>query len=438
MRRLISLLLLLCCLTLPALAEEAPAVPEEYVGEWKQVLSIAGDQLYTYFDSEVQNLVITADGSFTFTAEDAPQLSLLHDAEADEWYIPIPDSGAKLLLRREWFPEQLFLTADAAHMMVFIRADSPPVQLSRPYPAVSYSGTWRVDALYPWADLVSSQVSSRVELNYNYYENRMMDPVTITLPPFPGLDTIQQVWTDVVSQLDGSPLQSLQELYGYELYNEYTLLLITRHGILSLSLISHPEIDPALEDAAEGLAGWWYPDELSVGGIYLPASLLDIPDEPIAIDEQGNVLLPDGIVTALRLEENTLLLGEYPVSGSLSLTLADDVELDFMPEEDWYREQLNGDWQLSRIQVPSLGMDESIAPAITDVTLNIDSSDWCYMDSDKYYLFDTFYDMTQYRLNPLYGDDTYTLTIVSLSTLHVKPESSSYTLIFTRIEEPEE
>ena len=309
---------------------------------------------------------------------------------------------------------------------------------------LAYAGDWTVRTLYLWPDTDTGEFSACIDFDYDSFEDRLTTPLTITLPPFPTYNTLWQIWKDAVSQTDDDcPLRALQEIFGYELrgtgYSD-NLLLYTPYGLLMLQRKSSPELDPAFQEKIDDLAGWWYPDEISVGGISLPASAMGMPDEPIVIDEQGNVLLPDGTVTAFRLEEDTLLLGEYPVSGDFSLTLAEDVELDFISEQDWCRKQLNGDWQLRSIEVPALGLKTSVDPAVTDVTLNIDPyDDWCHMDSDKYRIF-SYYNQApnEFTLIPLYGDDSFTLTIVNPDTVQVMPKSGSYTLTFTRIENTDE
>lgn len=445
MRKLLCLALFLLLLLQPALAEEAPAVPDWAVGEWKAVLTISGAQMQTWQDENAPRLLITEDGWLTFPQEGAPRYALTCDTETDEWSVSNPETGEKLMLHRSWYPGHLVFGIDTNHQTYYIRKDASPVQLSpSTTTSLTYGGDWEVCALYVWSETDTESFLTYVDFSHDLFEDRYIAPLTITLPPFPSFETIQKVWKDAVSQTaDDCPLRALEEIYGYELRSRKyvdTLLLETRYGLLMLQCERTAENDAAFQEKIDGLAGWWYPDELSVGGIYLPASAMDIPDDPIAIDRQGNVLLPDGTVTALRLEEDTLLLGEYPISGgsTLTLTLADGVELDWISENDWYRKQLNGDWQLSEIAVPSLDMHCRIDPAVTDVTLNIDSSDYCAMDSDTYRLYDPRFDVTEYWLSALYNDDAYTLTITGPDTVLVTPDSDSYTLTFTRIEETEE
>ncbi len=446
MRKLLCLTFALFCMILPALAEDPPTAPEWAVGEWEHFLTISGGDLFTGPDSSGANLIITEDGFLTVSGENAPKLPLLYDAEADKWLCQDPEHGQNLqLLRNDSTNYYLCLAADPTHLAFFKHTHLYYEQLPSSYGAVSmaYGGTWQVQKLYIWGDPTDDGFAGSVHLNSDYFDGRILDTPIITLPAFPSLEIIQQAWTEALAQYSGNfPFHAVSDIYGHELlgnrYMDY-LLLVTRHGILLLQRKSSPEADPAFLEKLENLVGWWYPDELSVGGIYLPASSMDIPEDPIAIDEQGNVLLPDGTVTALHLEQDTLLLGEYPVSDSLSLTLAENVELDWISENDWYRDQLNGDWQLSRIEVPEIDMDIPVDAALTDVTLNISPyDDWCVMDSDEYLLSESYDDVTKYRLRPLYGDDVFTLTIHNHSTVYVRPESGSYVLTFTRIEETEE
>ena len=438
MRKLLCLAVFLLFLGMPALAEEAPTVPDWAVGEWKAVLAINGAQMHTWTYKHAPRLLITEDGFLTAPDEGAPRFPLNYDAEAEDWYVSAPETGEKAFLDWSGYlaSPQLTLGADANHLTCYIRANgASPVQLPYKLPAVSYCGDWVVTSFFPWSGTDSKTFFAEFWFDF---EGMNTDPLTVTIPPFPTFDAIQQVWADAVSQTAADcPLRALQEIYGYELCSQYAMLLVTQHGLLTLWRVSSPELDPAFQDQVDDCVGWWYPDEISVGGIYLPASAMGIPDDPIAIDDQGNVLLPDGTVTALRLEEDTLLLGEYPVSGGFSLTLAEDVELDFLSEDDWCRRQLNGDWQLSSIEVPSLGLETSVDPAITDVTLNIDSNNWCYMDSDQYRLYDS-YNPTEYQLKSYHSDDSYALTIVDTDTVQVTPDSGSYILTFTRIEETAE
>lgn len=444
MRKLLRLAVFLLCLALPALAEDAVTVPQWAVGEWQRVLLVNGEKLISVFNSDEPSLIITTDGVLTYDAEDAPACPLQCDPMTGGWFYQYPDDGQKVMLLRDNFnSRQLCLAADPEHLLFLARTDASPARLPvllEPS-SMACGGSWKAKKLYLWGDASDDSFAGEVALDTDYVDGRLLDTPVITLPAFPDIETVQQAWTEALARYTGSfPIQALRDIYGYTLHGERNLLLVTSYGFVALTRSSTPEVDNAIAEQAEKMAGWWYPDELSIGSIYLPPSMMGISDAPIAIDEQGNVQLADGTVTTLRLEGDVLMLGEYPVSSSdsyVSLTLAEDVELDYMTETAWYRRQLQGDWQLVRIEVPALGMNETVDPAITDVTLNIDSGNWCMMDGREYRLSGSFYDVTEYSLSPLHGDDSFTLTIASLSTLRIVPDSGSYTLTFTRIVETE-
>ena len=277
MRRFLLLMAFLLCLTLPVLAEEA-TVPSSYAGEWQLFFTVDVDELSVPSALDQPNMVITEEGILTFDVEDAPSYPLLYDEATRIWYIQDPDSENTLLVCMS--ANLLVLTAAADQSAYYIRPDASSLRLRRQsQPRLAFGGTWSVRYLYIWGDTSDNTYAGVISLIENSYNKRVYlnNTLAIPLPAFPSFSTIKQAWSDAVAQYDGPnpfPFQALGDIYGYEMLDQDRLLLVTQYGMLILVRTGTPEIDSALAEHAEALAGRWYPEALIVGGIFLPYSMI--------------------------------------------------------------------------------------------------------------------------------------------------------------------
>lgn len=426
MRKLLCIAMLLLCLALPALAESA-AVPEEMVGEWIPTMQITTNPK-TYTESIP--LLITADGFFTYDHEDAPRYPIRHDNATGAWYIQNPDGPGTLTLMMDAHGQLLAFDADGAGAMLLRRPDAPEPELppTRPYTAIG--GDWQARALYGYHS-DGNGFSCIVD-----FEALGLPMPVISLPAFASYDVIAAAWKSAASQTGAeSVISLLQDIYGYDLLNSDSLFLVSSSGLIILERIAVPEVDADLAEHAAQLAGWWRPDALSVGGIALAAEALDysVTSACLAVDEQGHALLGNDVVVPLQMVDGDVCIGSYPVclldDGTLIMTLADGVEARFITEGAWYRRQIIGTWQLSKIKVPALSMEKNVDPALLDVQLVIDA-DGCILrtaEGETVCTLESTDDVIEYLL---VGSEPLTLTIASLSTLRISNESESFTLWF--------
>lgn len=421
MRKLLCMLTFLLCLTLPVLAE-SDVVPASLVGEWVPVLSVREDGMTSVF-TDHESMIITADGFLSFDHEEAPVVPIRKDAETNDWHC----EGA--LLRPSG--SILFIVADT-ETLVYARADAAPITLPDASPAVCYEGIWRVLSLGPW------HASGDGFACFVPFWQLCDEQPAITLPRSVTLETLQQAWSDALAQLDPqSPIQALNTIYGWELISTVELLLNTPYGAISLLRIEYPEVDKDISARARRLEGWWRFSELTVGGIPMPAEALGFPYECLSIDRLGFYTMDGSEVQALQMVDGQVCIGQYPVDvygDVLYMTLADGVEVRFITEAAWYRQQITGTWRLSKVKVPALNMENDVDSEALDVTLIIPEEGDVILrinGEETSCTLESTDDVIEYLL---VGEETSRLTISSLSTLRIHSESDSYTLWFKPVE----
>ena len=415
--QLLCLWLILLCLTLPALAE-GPAVPEEMIGEWIPTMTIYKEAPF-FGRPEYVLLHITADGFFTYDYEDAPCLPVLHDSATGAWYIKNPEGGT-LTLMTDVHGQLIAYNADGA--LLFCRPDAPEPELppTRTYTAIG--GDWRLRRIYAFDPPCIVD-----------FEALGLPTPVITLPAFASYDAIAAAWQSAACQADAESVMSqLQDIYGYELINSDTLILVSSHGLIALDRIAVPEVDADLAAHAAPLAGYWRLDAFSVGGITLEPAAFGEMNVDFTIDEQGYTLM-FGDVVPLQLIDGNVCVGGYPVclldAETLVMTLADGVEARFISEAAWYRQQIVGTWQISKVKIPAVGLDEQVS-ATLDMQLIIQPDGTVILrnaGSETTYALESTDDVIEYLL---IGPETHTLTISSLSTLRLSNDSETYTLWF--------
>lgn len=421
--KLLCLGLILLCLTLPALAE-GPAVPEEMLGEWIPTMTIYKEAPFIgYLGYGL--LHITADGFFTYDYEDAPCLPVLHYSATGAWYIKNTE-GETLTLMTDAHGQLIAYHADGA--LLFCRPDAPEPELPpiRTYNAIG--GDWQARALYVSHSYTSDDFSCIVD-----FEALGLPTPVITLPAFASYDAIAAAWQSAACQAGSESVMSwLQDIYGYELINSDTLILVSSYGLIALDRIAVPEVDADLAAHAAPLAGYWRLDAFSVGGITLEPAAFGEMNVDFTIDEQGYTLM-FGDVVPLQLIDGNVCVGGYPVclldAETLVMTLADGVEARFITEAAWYRRQIVGTWQISKVRIPAVGLDEQFS-ATLDMQLIIQPDGTVILrnaGSETTYALESTDDVIDYLL---VGPETHTLTISSLSTLRLSNDSETYTLWF--------
>lgn len=433
MRKGLCLALLLLGMMLPALADNAAPHPHDYVGEWLRVLSIDGNQIHDWQETESFCMDVTVEGYVTYFTPDEVSVPWLIDEDTGRLYFVEPASGTKLFLDSNGRQLKVY-PDDLPGAIYFVRNDAAPLKLETVRPAVSLDGTWHARTLISWSMEGNDRHSVVVPIG-DLCEN----PVSITLPAVCDLNTLQQAWTEAISQQPAEcAIHALGDLYGYEARNPFTLLLVTRHGLI---LLDRPYAFPAdkfVRQTTREIANFWRLSDVTVGGIPLPESALSIAVDFLIIDQLGYADF-SGEVTLLENRDGTLYLGSHPIEYDdeyLYLTVADGVYARYIPEADWYRQQLVGTWQLSRIKVPAIGLEQDVTSAFMDVQLIFEPDGDAIIhtsDGDMCYTLASTDDFTSYRLIAEYGDDQL-LNIASLSLLRISNESGTYTLSFVPAE----
>lgn len=430
MRKTLCLALLLLGLMLPAMAEEGTQVPEFFVGEWEYLLSNDGGQISTAGDIPLP-LSITEDGFLTMGAEEERYTNpLLLDSTAHRWYIQNPYGPEKLYIN---LTRDLLLLYDenSSSILYFIRPDAQPVTLSPAKPAASYGGVWRAAWLYLWGNTEDNGFPAKLS-----FLDLCGGTSTITLPMACDYDTIRQTWADAISQLPAhSAAYSLKEIYGYELRSPYELLLVTSYGLVSLSRMETlPHPDPDARSYARYVENDWRLVDVTVGGISLPTEAASSLASYLTIDKYGFADL-DGEVVALQSAEGVISIGDYAIAHDdeyLYLSFADGIYARYITEAEWYHRQLAGTWQLSRIEAPSIGLEQDVTPAGLNVQLVIQPDDEGFFrtpDGDQGFLISETDDITSYLLLADAGGEQL-LTIADPDKLRISNDSGTYTLFF--------
>lgn len=280
------------------------------------------------------------------------------DGTGTQEVLLIPDSYGQLIMH------------SSEETIILRRTDAAPTELPSAVPALAIGGDWQARALYAFRSDYSDGFSCIVD-----FETLGLPTPVITLPAFASYDAIAAAWKSAMTQEGSEPVMAqLQDIYGYELMNSDSLVLVSSCGLIVMERISTQAVDEAITAHTAHLAGWWRLEEVSVGGIPLSPDAFGITDEYLAIDEQGFALL-DSDVVPLQLVDGNICIGSYPVclldDDTLVVTIADGVEARFITEAAWYRQQIVGTWQLSKLEIPAMDLEEALDPARLDMQLII-------------------------------------------------------------------
>lgn len=462
MRRMMLLALALMLWALPAWAEE-PAGYEALVGDWMPTVVIwdyEGRDTYGLVDwSEETVCVITADGQMYSNYLEIPISPLLYDEAAGQWYVQDDRNSSRISLQLDRYGS-LVISSPNYWTVVLLRPDAVSAELPPMENCLSYDGTWELTGLYFYGDCMSPDMIA---------PDFMVEPASLGLPALtvtlgfsPDKDALYQAVSEAIDQhAPGTFLAMLQIYYGvngYELCNSDTLLVHSSGFTLVMTRTETPEVDEALRPYVQQLAGWWLPDGVTVGGIPVALGMgdtlhpvdgpitvdmsdtLDFDDISLAFDEAGNALLGDKAAT-LTLADGTLMLDGMPLTidgGGLTLEAAEGVMLHFVTEADWYRAQLNGEWRLEWIDVPSMDAKIFAADGGVSALLTIDADEQAVLRHDggeMRFTVQSTDSVTDYQLIGEDGDERL-LSIVSLDELCIciTGGSGAYTYTFVPAE----